>query len=96
MDVEQINNFMSTASKEEVQYSDAQWLYINDSNFGGYNNYLQFITTTLKMQVPLPLPLPAPPPAVCRQQPQCHHARGQNRCDQTYPTDRVHPCAVTE
>lgn len=41
MDVEQINNFMSTASKEEVQYSDAQWLYINDSNFGGYNNYLQ-------------------------------------------------------
>ena len=51
MDVEQINNFMSTASKEEVQYSDAQWLYINDNNFGGYNTYLQFITTTLKQQV---------------------------------------------
>ncbi len=50
MDVEQINNFMSNADKEEVSFSDAQWLYLQDINQGSYNNILQYQTTTLKMQ----------------------------------------------
>lgn len=50
MDVEQINNYLSSSDKEEVQYSDAQWLYVSDNNNNQYNNYLQYITTTLKQQ----------------------------------------------
>jgi hypothetical protein len=50
MDVEQINNFMSNSDREEVSFSDAQWLYLPDSNQGSYNNILQFYTTPLKQQ----------------------------------------------
>lgn len=50
MDIEQINNILSTTDKEEVQFSDAQWLYLQDNNNGQYNNYLQYLTTTLKQQ----------------------------------------------
>lgn|ERR1700722_7635123 len=50
MDVEQINNYLSSSDKEEIQYSDAQWLYLQDNNNGQYNNYIQYITTTLKTQ----------------------------------------------
>lgn len=50
MDVEQINSFMSNADREEVSYSDAQWLYLQDVNQGSYVNNIQYQTTTLKMQ----------------------------------------------
>ena len=50
MDVEQINNLLGSTEKQEVQYSDAQWLYIQDTQNGSYNNYIQYITTTLKQQ----------------------------------------------
>jgi hypothetical protein len=50
MDIEQIDNIFSTADKQDVQYSDAQWLYLQDNNNAQYSNYVQFITTTLKQQ----------------------------------------------
>lgn len=50
MDIEQINNILTTTDKVEKQYSDAQWLYVQDNNNGQYQNYLQYITTTLKQQ----------------------------------------------
>lgn len=50
MDVEQINNIMTNADRQEVSYSDAQWLYLQDVNQGNYNNILQYYTTPLKMQ----------------------------------------------
>lgn len=50
MDVEQINNFMSNADKQDVSFSDAQWLYLQDVNQGNYNNILQYYTTPLKSQ----------------------------------------------
>lgn len=34
MDVEMINNIMTNADREDVSFSDAQWLYINDINQG--------------------------------------------------------------
>ena len=53
MDAEQIANILSDTSRQEVQYADAQWLYVNDYNNQNYSNFLQFITTTLKTQVRL-------------------------------------------
>jgi hypothetical protein len=50
MDVEQINNIMTNADREEVSFSDAQWLYLPDVNQGSYQNILQFYTTPLKQQ----------------------------------------------
>src|SRR5271156_715328 len=50
MDVEQINNIMSNADREEVSFSDAQWLYLPDVNQGSYNNIIQYYTTPLKQQ----------------------------------------------
>lgn len=50
MDVEQIDNILSNNQKDVVQYSDAQWLYLQDNNNNQYSNYIQFITTTLKTQ----------------------------------------------
>jgi hypothetical protein len=50
MDAEQIANILSDTSRQEVQYADAQWLYVNDYNNQNYSTFLQFITTTLKTQ----------------------------------------------
>lgn len=50
MDVQQIDNILSNDDKEIVQFSDAQWLYLQDNNNNQYNNFIQFITTQLKQQ----------------------------------------------
>jgi hypothetical protein len=51
MDSEQITNILTDTPRNEVQYADAQWLYVNDYNNQSYSTYLQYITTTLKTQV---------------------------------------------
>lgn len=50
MDIEQIDNIFSTGDRQDVQYSDAQWLFLQDNNNQQYSQYVQFITTTLKTQ----------------------------------------------
>lgn len=50
MDAEQIANIFSNDLPTVVQFSDAQWLYLQDNNNNQYSNYIQFVTTTLKQQ----------------------------------------------
>lgn len=50
MDVQLIDNVFSNNDKQEVQFADAQWLYLQDNNNNQYANYVQWITTTLKNQ----------------------------------------------
>lgn len=45
-----IDNILTSSDKQEIQFADAQWLYMNDNNNNGYSNYIQFLTTTLKNQ----------------------------------------------
>lgn len=49
-DVMLIDNILTSTDKQEIQFADAQWLYMNDNNNNGYSNYIQFLTTTLKNQ----------------------------------------------
>jgi len=50
MDVEQINDIMTNANKEQVSFSDAQWLYLQDQNQGNYTTSINFVSTVLKQQ----------------------------------------------
>jgi hypothetical protein len=50
MDSEQIDNILSNGDKEVIQFSDAQWLYLQDNNNQQYASYVQWITSTLKQQ----------------------------------------------
>lgn len=50
MDVEQINDIMTNANKQEVSFSDAQWLYLQDINQGNYTTNINFVSTVLKQQ----------------------------------------------
>jgi len=50
MDVEQINDIMTNANKEQVSFSDAQWLYLQDQNQGNYTSSIQWTSTVLKQQ----------------------------------------------
>lgn len=49
-DVMLIDNILTSSDKQDIQFADAQWLYMNDNNNNGYSNYIQFLTTTLKNQ----------------------------------------------
>ena len=50
MDVEQIDNILGGGKAEEVQYSDAQWLYLLDNNNQQYTSQINWVTTPLKTQ----------------------------------------------
>ena len=40
-DVMLIDNILTSSDKQEIQFADAQWLYMNDNNNNGYSNYIQ-------------------------------------------------------
>lgn len=50
MDVELIDGVFSNADKQDIEFADAQWLYLFDNNNNQYTNFVQWQTTTLKNQ----------------------------------------------
>lgn len=50
MDVQLIDGIFTNSDKQDVEFADAQWLYLFDNNNNQYSNYVQWQTTTLKNQ----------------------------------------------
>jgi hypothetical protein len=50
MDVELIDGVFTNSDKQDIEFADAQWLYLFDNNNNQYANYVQWQTTTLKNQ----------------------------------------------